>query len=160
MLPATRTTEPNSPTARAKLIAAPERMAGTRLGSTTRRKIVVELAPSDAAASSISRSSSCTTGCTERTTNGSVTNSSAMRIAHVVATAWMPTGDVGPTSASRMIPTTIVGSAKGRSMSALSDALPRKSSRTSTHAVAVPATALTAATTSDVHSDSFSAATA
>ena len=59
-----------------------------------------------------------------------------------------------------MIPTTIVGSAKGRSMSALSAALPRNSSRTSTHAVAVPATALTAATTSDVHSDSFSAATA
>ena len=59
-----------------------------------------------------------------------------------------------------MIPTTIVGSAKGRSMSALIAALPRNWSRTSTQAVAVPATALTAATTSDVHSDSFRAATA
>ena len=34
------------------------------------------LAPSEAAASSVSRSSSSSTGCTERTTNGSVTNSS------------------------------------------------------------------------------------
>src|SRR6476469_8031123 len=66
---------------------APDRMAGTRLGRTTRRKVVVEDAPSEAAASSISRSSSCTTGWTERTTNGSVTNSSAIRIAHVVAMA-------------------------------------------------------------------------
>ena len=52
-------------------------------------------APSDAAASSISRSSSCTTGWTERTTKGSVTNSSASRMAHVVATAWMPTATSG-----------------------------------------------------------------
>ena len=42
-----------------------------------RRKVVKLLAPSDAAASSISRSSSISTGCTARTTNGSVTNSSA-----------------------------------------------------------------------------------
>src|SRR4051812_42825165 len=160
MFPATSTTDPNSPTARAKLMAAPERMAGTRFGSTTRRKMAVDEAPSDAAASSISRSSSWTTGCTERTTKGSVTKASASRMAHVVATAWMPTGDVGPTSASRMIPTTIVGRAKGRSMTALMAALPRNRSRTSTHAVAVPATALTAATASDVHSDSFSADTA
>src|SRR3954468_163928 len=160
MFTATSTTDPNSPTARAKLMAAPERMAGTRLGSTTRRKMAVDEAPSDAAASSISRSSSWTTGCTERTTKGSVTKASASRMAHVVATAWMPTGDVGPTSASRMIPTTIVGRAKGRSMTALMAALPRNRSRTSTHAVAVPATALTAATASDVHSDSFSADTA
>ena len=38
--------------------------------------------------------------------------------------------------------------------------MPRNSSRTSTHAVTVPATALTAATTTDVHNDSFSADTA
>ena len=49
-----------------------------------RRKIVSGEAPSDAAASSISRSSSMSTGWTARTTNGSVTNSSASRTAQRV----------------------------------------------------------------------------
>ena len=43
-----------------------------------RRKIVSGPAPSDAAASSMSVSSSISTGCTERITNGRVTNSSAI----------------------------------------------------------------------------------
>ncbi len=42
-----------------------------------RRKRREREAPSEAAASSISRSSSISTGCTVRTTNGSVTKSSA-----------------------------------------------------------------------------------
>ena len=46
-------------------------------GSTIRRNTVNSLAPSERAASSISVSSSSSTGCTVRTTNGSVTNSSA-----------------------------------------------------------------------------------
>src|SRR3954468_9035833 len=58
------------------------------------------------------------------------------------------------------MPATIVGSANGRSISALTNALPRKRSRTSTHATSVPATALTAATRIDRISVSFSAATA
>src|SRR3954452_16744448 len=58
------------------------------------------------------------------------------------------------------MPATIVGSANGRSMSALTSALPRKLSRTSTHATSVPASALTAATRIDRTSVSFSAATA
>ena len=44
---------------------------------------------------------------------------------------------------------TIVGSANGRSMSALTNRLPRKSSRTSTQATSVPMTALTRATTTE-----------
>ena len=52
-------------------------MAGSRLGRTMRRNTVKPRAPSELAASSASRSSSMSTGCTERTTNGSVTNSSA-----------------------------------------------------------------------------------
>ena len=44
---------------------------------------------------------------------------------------------------------TIVGSANGRSMSALTTRLPGNSSRTSTHAMSVPMTALTSATTAD-----------
>ncbi|CFS38899.1 Uncharacterised protein [Mycobacterium tuberculosis] len=40
-------------------------------------KILAPLAPSDAAASSVSRSISSSTGCTARTTNGNVTNANA-----------------------------------------------------------------------------------
>src|SRR3954469_24195612 len=58
------------------------------------------------------------------------------------------------------MPATIVGSANGRSMSALTNALPRKRARTSTHATRVPASALTAATRTARTSVSFSAATA
>src|SRR4051794_37927594 len=58
------------------------------------------------------------------------------------------------------MPATIVGSANGRSMTALTNALPRKRSRTSTHATSVPATALTPATRIERTSVSFSAATA
>src|SRR4051795_11693931 len=58
------------------------------------------------------------------------------------------------------MPATIVGSANGRSISALTNALPRKRSRTSTHATSVPATALIAATRIDRTSVSLSAATA
>ena len=50
-----------------------------------RRKIVQLPAPSEAAACSASRSTSISTGCTERTTNGSVTNASAMTSAGRVA---------------------------------------------------------------------------
>src|SRR4051794_16445088 len=58
------------------------------------------------------------------------------------------------------MPATIVGSANGRSITALMTALPRKRSRTSTQATSVPATALIAATRIDTISVSFSAATA
>ena len=69
-------TAPISPTARANAIATPERMPGRMLGSTIRRKTVISRAPSERAASSICVSSSSSTGCTVRTTNGSVTKSS------------------------------------------------------------------------------------
>ena len=58
----------------------------------------------------------------------------------------MPTGLFGPYRASSVSPATIVGSANGRSMSALTKRLPRNSSRTSTQAMTVPITALIAAT--------------
>ena len=44
---------------------------------------------------------------------------------------------------------TIVGSANGRSISALTSCLPRKSSRTSTQAISVPMTTLIRATTTE-----------
>ena len=62
----------------------------------------------------------------------------------------MPTGESLPYSASSVRPATIVGSANGRSTSALTTALPGKWSRTSTQAISVPVTALIAATTSEM----------
>ena len=53
-------------------------------------------APSEAAASSISRSSSFSTGWTVRTTNGSVTNRSAIPTAIRVKAMLIPTGLIGP----------------------------------------------------------------
>src|SRR4051812_42679692 len=58
------------------------------------------------------------------------------------------------------MPATIVGSANGRSMSALSMLRPRKRSRTRTHATSVPAIALIVATAIDIRIVSRSAETA
>ena len=91
-LPDSSTSDPYSLTARANDSAAPAAMAGVRLGSTTRRKIVNRLAPSDAAASSASRSSSASTGWTVRTTNGSVTNRNASITAGRVLAMSIPSG--------------------------------------------------------------------
>src|SRR5436309_1890629 len=62
------TSEPNSPTALAKASVTPERTPGRMFGRITRRKVATSEAPSDLDASSISRSSSCSTGWTVRTT--------------------------------------------------------------------------------------------
>ena len=91
------TTEPYSPTARANARPAPLMIAGASVGRTTRRKVVQRSpAPSDAAASSTSRSSSMSTGCTERTTKGSVTKASATTRPQRVALSWTPIGLFGP----------------------------------------------------------------
>src|SRR5215204_1570722 len=60
----------------------------------------------------------------------------------------MPIGLLLPYRASRVIPATIVGRAKGRSMRALTTRLPGNWSRTSTQAISVPMTTLTVATIS------------
>src|SRR5919202_3807188 len=72
----------------------------------------------------------------------------------------MPTGLVLPYSARSVRPATMVGSANGRSMSALTSALPRNSSRTRTQAMSTPITASIAATTTDTPIENFIAATA
>ena len=61
MFPEMSTIEPNSPTAFPNESAAPDSTAGSRFGRTMRRKVVNGRAPSEAAASSISRSSSSST---------------------------------------------------------------------------------------------------
>ena len=57
-----------------------------------RRKIVKLPAPSEAAAASISRSISSSSGCTARTTKGRVTNISATTTAARVPKRWIPIG--------------------------------------------------------------------
>ena len=59
-----------------------------------------------------------------------------------------------------MRPATIVGSANGRSMTALTTTFPGKSSRTRTHAVIVPSTPFSSVTANDVASVILSAETA
>src|SRR3954454_3379775 len=71
---------------------------------------------------------------------------------------WTPSWPFGPYSVSSTSPATIVGSANGRSMTALTNSLPRNLSRTSTQAIAVPVTAFTTETTTAQPSVSFSAA--
>src|SRR5437870_4528550 len=71
-----------------------------------------------------------------------------------------PTGLRGPYSASRVRPATIVGSANGRSMIAFTIPIPRKRSRTSTHAISIPVTALIATTITEMTIVSLSAANA
>jgi hypothetical protein len=58
MLPEMNTTEPYSPTARAKAMAKPASAAGKIVGNTTREKVCQRLAPRLAAASSSSLSMS------------------------------------------------------------------------------------------------------
>src|SRR5829696_6460250 len=60
-----------------------------------------------------------------------------------------PTGLLDPYRASRVMPATIVGRAKGRSMRALTTRLPGNWSRTSTQAMTVPIAAFPAATSSE-----------
>ena len=64
------------------------------LGRTTRRNVVSCDAPSEWAACSTSGSSSSSTGCTVRTTNGSVTNIRQSTIAVCVKATLMSIGDV------------------------------------------------------------------
>src|SRR5262249_32540106 len=69
--PPISTTEPNSPIARENASPAPDNNAGVSDGNTTEVNTFGPEAPSDAAASSVSRSISSSTGWTARTTNGS-----------------------------------------------------------------------------------------
>ena len=95
-LPLISTSAPYSLMPRAKDSAAPAKIAGTSDGRMTRRNVVNRVAPSDAAASSTSVSSSSSTGCTVRTTNGSVTNAIASSTDHRVPLTSTPIGLCGP----------------------------------------------------------------
>ena len=154
MFPDTMTTAPNSPMLRAKASSVPAAMAGLSAGSMTLRNVVHRRAPSTRAASSSAGSSSSSTGCTLRTTNGSVTNSSARRMPSWAKTMWIPwrsknppSGEFGPYSATSITPATRVGTAKGRSTTVARSSRPGNLIRTRTYASSVPSTALITAVT-------------
>ena len=92
MLPAMKTTEPYSPTARAKARAKPVSSAGRIVGKITRRKVCQRPAPRLAAASSTSGSRSSRTGCSVRTTNGRPMNVSATTTPSGVKATLIPSG--------------------------------------------------------------------
>ena len=82
-----------------------------------------------------------------------------------LASKWCPPsvksiGVCGPYSAMITSPATIVGSANGRSMIALTTDLPANESRTSTHAMIVPNTAVVSTASVDIASVSLRAETA
>ncbi len=82
-----------------------------------------------------------------------------------LASKWCPPsvksiGVCGPYSAMITSPATIVGSANGRSMIALTTDLPANESRTSTHAMIVPNTAVVSTASADIASVSLRAETA
>ena len=84
-LPAMNTTEPYSPTARAKARAKPVMMRRSQCGQDDDAGTSAQrVAPSEAAASSNSGSSSSRTGWTVRTTKGSPMNMSAMKTARSI----------------------------------------------------------------------------
>ncbi len=148
--PEISSTDPYSPMARANASAAPDAIAGRSRGSTTRRNVVHGPAPRQLAASSASTSRASRTGCTERTTNGNVTNSSASTIAFCVPSRLIPTGLSAPYTPSSTRPATIVGSANGMSITNSITRLPGNRSRTSTQAIRVPITALMTVTINEL----------
>jgi hypothetical protein len=89
------------------------------------------------------------TGCTVRTEKGSVTKASASTMATRVPETFTSKGLFGPYRLRRVRPATTVGSAKGRSMTALTMRFPTNSSRTMTQAMSKPAKALNTATVSE-----------
>ena len=148
-LPAISTSEPNSPSARANARPLPPRRAGTRLGKTTRRKMVSGWRPSDAAACSISWSSSMQHGLhgpdDERQRHKQQRHDDAgagegdvdaERAAGAVEGQQREPGDDG-------------GQGEGQVDERVDQPLPGNRSRTRTHAMSVPMTALTATTTSE-----------
>jgi len=80
ILPEINTTDPYSPSPRAKAKINPLSKAGKIAGKITLRNVCNRFAPKLAAASSTSISSSSNTGCRERTMNGSPMKTRATKI--------------------------------------------------------------------------------
>src|SRR5688500_2280117 len=160
---AMKSTAPYSPTDRATDSPSPLSHAGSSAGKITRRNVYHRPAPRLDAASSISRSMSCNTGCTLRTMNGRPTNTrtsttpptdrSSPPTPREFSThpseftthppmAVPPSHPLGEYRLLNVIPATAVGSANGRSISASKNRRPGNVYRTRTHAMISPMNAL------------------
>ena len=151
-LPASRTSEPNSPIARANASAAPARIAGRRFGRMIAPE-VVSLARAERGRRllhvaieldqrRLDRADDEGKGDEEQRQHHSAIRCRRCRCR---------SGCRCRRGRSSMMPATIVGSANGRSMTELTIALPGNSSRTSTQAIVVPMTQLITVTASDEH---------
>ena len=134
---------------RANAAPCPRQIAGRSAGSTIRRNVVAFEAPSEEAASSTSGSSSSSTGCTERTANGSVTNSSATAMIVRVSERCDPDRAVGPVQAQQRQAGDDRRQRKRQVDDRVDSRLPGNWSRTRTQATSVPITEPTAATIAD-----------
>src|SRR6266516_473485 len=92
MLPETKTTEPYSPSERAKARAKPVMTAGRMEGKITRSAVCSRLAPRHAAASSTSLSRPSSTGWRVRTTKGKPMKTSTSTMPRREYAPWMPSG--------------------------------------------------------------------
>ena len=146
MLPEISTVAPNSVMARVKASAVPARIAGSRFGRMIRRKMVSRPAPSDAAPSSISWSSSTSTG---------LHGADDERQRHEQQgddDAGLLVGDVDADRAVRAVEREQHEAGDDRRQRErevdehVEDRLPGKESRTSTQAIRVPITRLISAT--------------
>ena len=97
-LPEMNTTDPYSPSARAKASAVPVTSAGRIAGKITFQNVCARVAPRLAAASSTSGSRSWRTGCTVRTTNGRPMKISATVIPSGVNATLIPARSSGAPS--------------------------------------------------------------
>ena len=155
------TSEPNSPTAFANASATPDRIPGRMFGKTTRRN-VVELGGAERAGRLLHLRVELLQHGLHRA------DDERQRDEQQREHDRRPrVGDVDADRRARPVegerasgPRRSSAGRTGRSITAFTSALPRKSSRTSTQAVIVPRTAFGSETTSDAPRVSFSAATA
>ena len=118
------------------------------LGSVTVRNTRQPEAPSVSAASSSARPCSIITGISSRATKGKVTKTvaktmpgTAKTIGYPLATSQPPMAEFAPNSSTMHRPATTGLTLKGRSISVIRKALPRKSNLVTNQAAAMPKTA-------------------
>ena len=127
------------------------------LGRVTRQNICQPLAPSISAACSSLSPCACIKGMISRATKGKVTNKVAKIMPGMAKIICMPCASSQPPNAvcapnnkTNIKPATTGDTENGKSSRVVSNCLPRKSKRVSSHAIATPKTALTGTTISAV----------
>ena len=136
-------------------------------GSVTYQNTCQPLAPSTTAASSSSRPCACISGISSRATNGNVTKIDASTMpgsAKITLKPWLtsqpPMVELAPKVSMNIRPTMTGDTENGRSISVVSNCLPRKSNLAINHAAATPNTRLSGTATAATISVNLSAAMA